>query len=137
MNLSLPITDNITEILVKIIKFTKTRQQILMQNINNVHNPAFAPKDLAVDEFCGLLDDAIQEHLRSRCLVLCDTENIKFGAEGIFEVKPIPDEHARKLLEKDLNKYLELQMNKLLENSLNQKVAAELLRQKQGIILNS
>jgi flagellar basal body rod protein FlgB len=140
MNLSLPITDNITEILVKIIKFTKTRQQILMQNINNVHNPAFAPKDLAVlavDEFCGLLDGAIQEHLRSRCLVLCDTENVKFGAEGTFKVKPIPDEHARKLLEKNRNEYLELQMNKLLENSLNQKVAAELLRQKQGIILNS
>lgn len=137
MNLSLPITDNITEILVKIIKFTRARRQILMQNISNLHNPAFVPKDLAVDEFCELLDGAIQEHLRSRCLVLCDTENIKFGAEGAFEVKPIPDEHAIKLLEKNRDEYLELQMNKLLENSLNRKVAAELLRQKQGIILNS
>ena len=137
MNLSLPITDNVTEILVKIIKFTRTRQQILMQNINNLHNPAFVPKDLAVDEFCGLLDGAIQEHLRSQCLVLCDTENIKFGAEGTFEIRPIPDEHAMKLLEKNRDEYLELQMNKLLENSLNKKVAAELLRQKQRIILNS
>ena len=104
----MPITDNITEILAKIIKFTKTRQQILMQNINNVHNPAFTPKDLAVDEFCRLMDGAIHEHLRSRCLVLCDTENVKFGAEGTFEVKPILDEHARKLLEKNQNEYLEL-----------------------------
>ncbi len=44
------------------------------------------------------------------------------------------DKHSKELLEKNRDKYLELQINKLLENSLNQRVAAELLRQKQKTV---
>jgi len=128
MNLTSLITDNITELLVKIIEFTQSRQKILTQNINNIHSSGFVPKDLAVDEFCGLLGDAINEHIRSRRLVLRDTEDIKFGAGGSFKVKPVVDKYAKELLEENRNEYLELQINKLLENSLNQRVAAELLR---------
>jgi flagellar basal body rod protein FlgB len=51
MNLPSLITDNITELLVKIIEFTQRRQKILIRNINNVRSPGFVPKDLAVDEF--------------------------------------------------------------------------------------
>ena len=134
MNLPSLITDNITEVLVKIIKFTQTRQKILTQNINNVHSPDFVPKDLAVDEFSELLKNAINEHSRSQRLLLRDTESIKFGVNGSFRVKPAIDKYAQKLFEENRDEYLELQINKLLENSLNQRIAAELLKQKQGMI---
>ena len=126
-------TDNITELLVKIIEFTQTRQKILTLNINSINNPGFAPKDLAVDDFCSLLSNAINEHITNRRLVLCDTENIKFGIGGSFSVEPVTDKYAKQLLEENQDEYLELQINKLLENSLNQRIAAELLRQKQGM----
>jgi flagellar basal body rod protein FlgB len=134
MNLSSLITDNVTELLVKIVEFTQARQKILSQNINNVHSFGFVPKDLAVDEFSELLNQAIDEHIRNQRLVLYDTESIKFGISGSFEAKPVVDEYAKELLEESRDEYLELQINKLLENSLNQRIAAELLRQKQGMI---
>jgi flagellar basal body rod protein FlgB len=134
MNLMSLLTDNITEILIKIVKFTRTRQKILVQNIINVQDPGFIPKELEVDEFSDVLNYAIDEHVRNRRLVLRDTENIKFGASGSIELKPIIDEHGIKLLEENREEYIERQINKLWENALNQKLAAELLRQKQGTI---
>jgi hypothetical protein len=134
MNLPTSATDNVTELLVKIIEFTQSRQKVLTQNINNIHSPGFVPKDLAVDEFSDSLSNAINEHTRSQRLVLCDTENIKFGPAGSFEVIPAVDHHAKRLLEESRDEYLGLQINKLLENSLNQRVAAELFRQKQGMV---
>lgn len=134
MDLTSLITDNIAELLVKIIEFTQGRQKILTHNINNIHNPGFVPKDLAVEEFCVLLNNAINEHTRSQRLMFCDTSNIKYGDAGRLEVEPTTDEYAQKLLEENPDEYLELQINKLLENSLNQRVAAELLRQKQEMI---
>jgi flagellar basal body rod protein FlgB len=134
MNLASLITDNIAELLVKIVEFTQSRQKILSRNINNIHSFGFVPKDLAVDEFSDLLNDAIDEHIRNQRIVLRDTENIKFGLSGSFEAKPVIDEYAKELLEESRDEYLELQISKLLENSLNQRVAAELLRQKQGMV---
>ena len=134
MNLTSLITDNITEILVKIIQFTQTRQKILTRNITNIHNPGFVPKDLAVNEFSELLNNAINEHVQNQRLVLRDTENVKFDVSGSFEVKLVVDEYGKELLEENRDEYIELQINKLLQNSLNQRVAAELLRQKQGTI---
>ena len=63
--------------------------------------------------------------------MLCDTDNIKFGEAGTIEARPAVDKYAKRLLEEDPEQYLELQTNKLLENSLNQRIAAELLRQRQ------
>ncbi len=134
MNVPVMITDNITELLVKIIRFTETRQKVLTSNINNMHNSDFVPVDLAVNEFSRLLNHAIDEHTQNRRLVLYDTENIKFGKEGTFEVRPQVDKYAEELLDTDPDKYLQLQINKLLENALNQKVAETLLRQKEGMI---
>ena len=134
MNLMSLLTDNITEILIKIVKFTRTRQKILIQNIINVQDPGFIPKELEVDEFSDVLNYAIDEHVRNRRLVLRDTENIKFGISGSIELKPIIDEHGIKLLEENREEYIERQINKLWENALNQKLAAELLKQKQGTI---
>ena len=134
MNLMSLLTDNITDILIKIVKFTRTRQKILMQNIINVQDPGFIPKELEVDEFSDVINNAIDEHVQNNRLVLRDTENIKFGDSGSIELKPIVDEHGIKLLEEDRDEYIERQINKLWENALNQKFAAELLRQKQGVM---
>jgi len=134
MNITSLITDNISELLVKIIEFTQSRQITLTQNINNIHEPEFVPQDLAVDEFTEVLNHTIEEHIRHQRLVLCDTENIKFGAGGSFSAEPIIDEYARELLEASQDEYIELQISKLLENSLNQRIAAELLKQKHGMI---
>jgi flagellar basal body rod protein FlgB len=132
MNLMSLVTDNITEILIKIVKFTQTRQKILIQNIINVQNPEYIPRELEVNEFSEVLNNAIDEHVRNQRLVLRDTENIKFGASGSIKLTPIVDEHAIKLLENNREEYIDRQINKLWENSLNQKLAAQLLRQKQG-----
>jgi len=133
MNLTALLTDNITEILIKIVEFTRRRQKVIIRNIINVQNPAFVPEELEVNEFSSLLDSAVDEHVQNQRLVLRDTENIKFGEGGNLEVRAIVDKESKRLLEKDHDEYLERQMNKLWENSLNQKVAAELLRQKQGV----
>ena len=130
MNLTPLLTDNITEILIMIIEFTQARQKILAQNINNVHLPGFMPKELEVGEFTSLLNNAIDEHIRTARLILCDTENIKFGCSCDFNVRPVNDLSSSELLRQNPEEYIELQMNKLWENSLNQRVAAEMLRQK-------
>ncbi|MCP4612220.1 MAG: hypothetical protein GY845_26285 [Planctomycetes bacterium] len=131
MNLTSLVTDNITELLVKVIEFTCTRQKIIIRNITNMNNPGFVPKKLAVKEFSGLLNNAINEHIQNQRLLLRDTESIKFGTSGSFEIKSTVDKQSKLLLEKNRDEYLEEQINRLLENSLNQKVATELLRQKQ------
>ena len=130
MNLLPLVTDNVTELLIKIIEFTQTRQKTLIQNIKNIHSSGFVPRDLRVKEFCALLNDAIDEHIQNKRLVLRDTENVKFGISGSFKVKSLIDKHAKELLDENKDKYLTLQINKLLENSLNQRVAAELLKKR-------
>ena len=133
MNIASLITDNIGELLVKIIEFTRARHKILVQNISNIDKPEFSPKDLVADEFSCLLNNAIDEHIASKRLLLRDTQNIKFGVSGSFTAKPVIDKDAKELLEENRDEYIEMQKNKLLENKFNQRVAAELLKQKQGM----
>jgi flagellar basal body rod protein FlgB len=137
MNQQTIIADNITEVLTKIIEFTNTRQKILTENINNVHNFGFIPKDLPVNEFSDLMDTAINEHIRNQRLILCDSKNITFGQDGFFAAKTVIDDFAKKLLEEDKDEYIELQINKLLENGINQRLAAELLQQRVEIAESS
>ena len=131
MDFSATTTDNITEVLDKILEFTKRRDRVLIQNIKEVHTKGFVPKDLDVMEFAELMSFAITEYIRSERLLLRDTENLKFGAEGSFETLPIVDEYAKEILERDTKKYLEIQIKKLSENLINNKVAIELLEHKQ------
>ena len=53
--LSTAATDNISELLFKILEFTQHRQKILIQNINFADRPGFVPKDLPVDEYLARL----------------------------------------------------------------------------------
>jgi len=132
MDLLTAATDNITEVLLKILKFTQNRQKILIQNINSMRTACFEPKDLPVKEFAGLMILAISEHTNSGRLLLCDGQNVKFGAGGRFETTPIVDEQAKSLLAENRDEYLRRQIAKLLENSLNQRIATQLLRQKRS-----
>jgi flagellar basal body rod protein FlgB len=134
MNLTSLVTDNITELLTRIVMFTQARQKVLIRNIINMHRPGFVPQELQEYEFSSAVNDAIDEHVRSQRLVLRDTENIKFGEGGTVEVQPVVDEPGRELLAENQEQYLQRQITKLCENSLNQKVAAGLIRQKQGTI---
>jgi len=133
MNQQAIITDNIMEVLTKIIEFTNVRQKILTDNINNVHSFGFTPKDLAVNEFSELMETAVDEHVRNQRLILCDSSTISFGPDGFFQARPVIDNFAKKLLDENKDEYIELQINKLLENAINQRLAAELLNQRQQI----
>ena len=137
MNLPAMITDNIADILVKIVEFTQNRQKILTQNINDIYSSDFVPKDLPAEEFSELMNNAIDEHIQKQRLILRDTKHIKFGINGGFEVKPIVDKTAKKLLAENQNRYLQMQINKILENSLNQRIATRLLMRKQRKLCNS
>ena len=127
MNISTIITDNIAELLVKIIEFTERRHQILTHNIEAVEAPGFVPTDLDVAEFTGLITEAGSEHIRSKRLLLRDSEHIKFGCGGTFETVPVVDDYAGWLFENDTEKYLKLQVDKLSENLINNRTAAQLL----------
>jgi flagellar basal body rod protein FlgB len=132
MNLPTLTTDNITEVLMKILEFTQSRQKVLIQNINTMHSDGFEPKDLPVDEFSKLMAQALVEHAQSGRLILRDGENVKFGANGSFEVVAAVDEDAKSIFEQNRDEYIHRQINKMLENSLNQRIAADLLKQKQA-----
>ena len=58
MNISGMITDNVAELLVKILDFTIARHKILTENVNNLHSEGFMPMDLPVEEFAALMECA-------------------------------------------------------------------------------
>lgn len=132
MNLLPLLRDNVNELLARIIDFTNTREEVLAENIQNMHTPGFVPKDLAVGEFCGSLNNAIIEHVQNQRLVLRDTDNIEFGADESLRARPVVDDYANRLLETNTDDYLKVQIRKLSENLLNRKIAQELLNQRQG-----
>ena len=124
--------DNITEILTRIIEFTDRRRDILTRNLFDYNAADFVPKDLPVCEFAECMTEAVSEHLRSRRLLMCDRENVRFGVEGSFDTQPIVDDTAQTLLKTDTKQYLQMQINKLSENLMNNRIAVELLKQKQS-----
>jgi flagellar basal body rod protein FlgB len=129
---SLPaVTDNISELLVKIISFTQTRERLLTDNINNARTSGFVPKDVAVEEFSSVMNVAL---ISKRRLVLHDTENIKFGRAGGFQVRPFTDDSAKRLMHENPDEYIEEQLSRLMENRLNQRIATELLRKKEKAV---
>jgi flagellar basal body rod protein FlgB len=137
MNLLALMREDITELLVKIIEFANARQKVLIENITNSQSKGFIPKDLEVNEFCRLLNNAIDEHINCQSLIFCDTENIKFHINGSLQIKSVADDNAKKLLENNRDEYVHEQMNKLFENSLSQRIAAELLDQKkESVVIN-
>ena len=127
MNISLTATDNIMEVLSKILEFTEHRRALITQNIMNVNTPGYEPRDLDVTEFADLMTQAISEHIHNQRLLLCDGKHIHFGQEGSFETTSIADEPAAELLATNSKEYLRYQTAKLSENLLNSHVAGNLL----------
>lgn len=132
MDLLALVTDEITELLIRIMQFTQSRQKVLTRNIREMSEPGFEPRDLAVEEFSESLNTAIGEYARNGRIVLCDTATIRFEPDGTVSAKPVADRAGKALLDRDRDEYLEFQLDKLLENSLNQRVAAELIRQREN-----
>ncbi len=131
MNISSIATDNIADLLSKILDFTQRRREIISANILNVNEPGYEPKDLDVNEFADLMTQAIFEHIQNRRLLLCDGRHTRFMDNGRFETTPVVDKKASRLLALDAKAYLKDQMSKLFENVLNSRFAGELLEQKQ------
>ncbi len=123
--------DNIAEILTRIIEFTERRREVLTRNLFDYKNGEFRPLDMPLAEFSDCMTEAVAEHVRSQRLMLCDRKHVRFGQEECFEALPVVDSKAEKLLMTDLKQYLQLQIHKLSENLMNNRIAVELLKQKQ------
>jgi len=131
MNISSAVTDSITELLSKVMEFTKRRRELISANILNVNEPGYQPKDLDVEEFAGLMAQAISEYLQSQRLLLCDGRHTYFLENGRFATVAVVDQEAARLRALDSKTYLQEQMGKLFENVLNGRLAEELLATKQ------
>lgn len=123
-------TDNVIEILCKILDFTDRRGKVLHNNIVNIDTENYRPADLDAATFADLMGRALSEHLISNRLILIDSEHIKFGPNGTFEALPVTDTEACELLAADTNLYLKEQLKKLSENQRNKKAAVQLIEQK-------
>lgn len=131
MKVTTKTTDNITDILSRIIEFTELRRDLLTRNLFDYKQDDFRPKDLPVNEFAHCMTEAVTEHLQSKRLMLRDKQNVFFGEEGAFNTIPVVDMEAEELLNNNLKQYLKLQINKLSENLMNNRIAEELLKQAQ------
>ena len=88
MELLSPISDNLSELLVKIVRFTELRRDVLYENIHSTRRPGFVPRDLPVLEFAQILNGAIAEHLQHKRLLFSDSENVRFGESGSVDITP-------------------------------------------------
>ncbi|MCI0498492.1 MAG: hypothetical protein L0Y36_02270 [Planctomycetales bacterium] len=123
--------DNITEVLTRIVEFTERRREVLTRNLFDYKTDGFRPKDLPVFEFAECMTEAVSEHLRTQRLLLCDRDHITFGEEGSFDALADVDAEAENLLKTNTKHYLQMQIHKLSENLMNNRIAVELLKQKQ------
>lgn len=124
-------SDNLTEILLKVLEFTHLRQKILVSNFRDSDKPGFVPTELPCGEFSDILNIALNEQGKNNRLLFIDTHNIKFFQGGCFEARAVPDNYGKYLLKISSERYRRYQVDKIIENALNQKFAAQLLRKKQ------
>lgn len=125
------ISDNISELLMLIIKFTTLRHRILLKNQSYHNKDTYIPQDLPIEDFSELINTAITEHATHQRLVLYDTDTIQFYPGGDMQIHPQEDPLATRLLRKDPAAYLSYIRIKLNENKMNQKIAVQLLKQKE------
>lgn len=125
-----PVTDNLTELLHRIIDFTERRKEVLTRNLFDYRSSTFVPKDLPVHEFADTLTHALAEHIRNKRLLLEDRQNVHFYGNGDFDAQATVDSQAAALLQNNPQAYVQEQIHKLSENLIHNRLAAELLRQK-------
>lgn len=129
MDVASTTTENITEVLDRILEFTERRKEILSRNIFDCRSVGFVPRDLPSAEFAHCMTRALTEHVCRNRLLFCDTSHVRFESNGKFRTEPVLDEQALDLLNKNQSRYIQCQIQKLSENLLNNRIAAELLRQ--------
>ncbi len=127
MNLLSLVPDNLTEVLLKILRFTELRHKVLYRNLQSAEEAGFRPQDMPAAEFASVLDHAVAEHLQSHRLVFRDTDNVRFGPSGSMELRASVDEHADTLLHADHQAYVQYEKKLCRENALNRLVAEGLL----------
>jgi flagellar basal body rod protein FlgB len=123
-------TDNLTELLSRIIDFTERRKEVLTRNLFDYRNSGFIPKDLPVHEFSDTLTHALAEHIRNKRLLLEDRQNVHFYSNGDFDAQATVDDESAVLLENNPHAFVQEQIRKLSENLIHNRMAVELLRQK-------
>jgi len=128
MTMSAITTDHVDELLILVIRFTRARRVVLIDNLLHMDVDGFVPKDLAVLEFSEQLHVAISEHISHRRLILRDKPHVRFGRLGRLYLLPQTDQLAKGLLESDIRAYIQYQMHRFLENTLNEEVALKMLR---------
>lgn len=131
MNISTTVTDNMTEVLTRIVEFTERRRDVLTRNLFDYRQRGFRPQDLPVYEFASCMTEAVCEHVRSQRLMMCDRPHVQFDTDGRFDAQTVVDMDAEKILQSDIKQYLQMQIRKLSENLMNNRIAVELLKQKQ------
>jgi flagellar basal body rod protein FlgB len=137
MNLLSLVPNNLSEVLLKVLRFAEFRRDVLQHNLQRAEEADFRPQDMPVAEFAAALEAAVIEHLQYNRLVFRDTDNVRFGPDGSIELRAVPDERAETLLHTDRNAYLEHEKRLWRENALNQAVAQELLEWTCGSCANA
>jgi hypothetical protein len=127
MNLLSLVPDNLTEVLLKILRFTELRHKVLYRNLQCAEDAGFRPEDMPAAEFATVLDRAVAEHLQSHRLVFRDSDNVRFGPNGSMELRATIDERADALLRTDRSAYVQYVKQLCRENALNRLVAEGLL----------
>jgi hypothetical protein len=120
-----------TEVLTRIVEFTERRRDVLTRNLFDYRERDFRPLDLPVNEFAECMTEAVCEHVRNQRLLLCDRQHVQFGCDGRFDALAEVDIEAQQVLQTDIKRYLQMQIRKLSENLMNNRIAVELLKQKQ------
>lgn len=130
MDLSFLAKDNLDEILIKVVEFTRARHEVISDNIKSCNLPDFTPRRLDAEEFALLISAALAEHVKNSRLVLCDGQSVRFGIGGELTIEPKIDTEAALLRRDDCDSYIHLQKKRLRENIANNKLAVALYEQK-------
>lgn len=128
------INDNLSDVLSKVLHFTNERHRLLINNLNNVNNPGYTPKDLDAHEFASLMEAALAEHITNGRLAYLDAQNTTFGQDSTLNLTPAVDKKAKNLFQNDSKAYIKLQTEKLAENATNNRIAVELIRKKNNMV---
>lgn len=127
MKLENPVSSVLSELLSLIKTFTALRHRQLLMNLRSMYTPDYIPHDLPEADFARAMHHAINEYIQHQRLVFFDSELIRFGANGSFSAKRMPDVAAQALLQKNKQAYQTLIISRLKENHLSEKAAVELL----------
>ena len=103
MDVALKTTENIAEVLTRILEFTDRRKEILTRNIFDFRNINFIPQDLPSTEFAHCMTRALTEHICRNRLLFCDTNHVQFESDGKFKTDPVMDRQALNLLKNYLS----------------------------------